>query len=540
MSSRAKRSTLRGPRGGLTALPARPPRCPPRPSPDPRRGRKASSRTCRRRRSGEGYGSCGTAACRLTQAGPAAVRPLASASSKERARRLTSSQRIVEGSCSGVFPIVRPTAERSSVHEGGKRSVRFLRVLGPGLITGASDDDPSGIGTYSQVGSQFGYGLLWTAAFTFPLMAAVQELCARIALQTGVGLGTSLRRKFPRWVVGLCIAALFVANTINVGADLGAVAAGGSMLTRGLVPRLWLLVPVAALILALQLFLTYAVIFKIFKWLTLVLFAYVITGFIVHPDLRQIVIATVVPHFEISKEFIAALVAIFGTTISPYLFFWQASSEVDEMRAAGKLTESERRRGVTRSELQAARADILVGMFFSNLVMYFIIFTTAAVLHAHGKTDIQSADQAAQALAPLAGPFAFILFAGGMIGTGLLAIPILSGSAAYAVNDFFGLKGALSGKPWYRPTFYAIIGLSTLAGLALNPFHLDPIRALFLSAITHRLLAPPLMGLIALLGSDRKIMGKRRSGRLSATLTWIATSVMALGAVTFITELLFS
>ena len=432
-------------------------------------------------------------------------------------------------------------AGRSSVQEVRRKGpLGFLQMLGPGLITGASDDDPSGIGTYSQVGSQFGYGLLWTAAFTFPLMAAVQELCARIALQTGVGLGTSLRRKFPRWVVGLCIAALFVANTINVGADLGAVAAGGSMLTRGLVPRLWLLVPVAALILAMQLFLTYATIFKIFKWLTLVLFTYVITGFIVHPDLRQIVIATVVPHFEINKEFIAALVAIFGTTISPYLFFWQASSEVDEMRAAGKLTESERRRGVTRSELQAARADILVGMFFSNLVMYFIIFTTAAVLHAHGKTDIQSADQAAQALAPLAGPFAFILFAGGMIGTGLLAIPILSGSAAYAVKDFFGLKGDLSDKPWYRPTFYAIIGLSTLAGLALNLLNIDPIRALFVAAIINGLVAAPLMILIALLGSDRKIMGKRRSGRVSTTLTWVATSVMALGAVTFIAQLLFA
>jgi NRAMP (natural resistance-associated macrophage protein)-like metal ion transporter len=433
-----------------------------------------------------------------------------------------------------------PAAGQSSIREARRKvPLGFLRMVGPGLITGASDDDPSGIGTYSQVGSQFGYGLLWTPIFTFPLMAAVQELCARIALQTGVGLGTSLRRKFPRWLVGLCIAALFVANTINLGADLGAVAAGGSMLTRGLVPRLWLLVPVAALILATQFFLTYATIFKIFKWLTLVLFAYVITGFIVHPDLRQIVIASVVPHFELNKEFIAALVAIFGTTISPYLFFWQASSEVDEMRAAGKLTEAERR-GVTRSELQAARADILVGMFFSNLVMYFIIFTTAAVLHAHGKTDIQSADQAAQALAPLAGPLAFILFAGGMIGTGMLAIPILSGSAAYAVKDFFGLKGELSDKPRYRPTFYAIIGLSTLAGLALNLLNIDPIRALFVAAIVNGLVAAPLMILIALLGSDRKIMGQRRSGRLSTTLTWVATGVMGLGAVTFIAQLLFA
>ncbi len=430
-----------------------------------------------------------------------------------------------------------PAAGRSGLQEARRKGpLGLLQVLGPGLITGASDDDPSGIGTYSQVGSQFGYGLLWTALFTFPLMAAVQELCARIALQTGVGLGTALRRKFPRWLVGLCVAAVFAANTINVGADLGAIAAGGSMLTRGLVPQVWLLVPVAVLILALQLFLTYALIFKIFKWLTLVLFAYVITGFIVHPDLSQIVIASVIPHLELNKEFIAALVAIFGTTISPYLFFWQASSEVDEMRAAGKLTEAERR-GVNRAELRAARTDILVGMFFSNLVMYFIMFTTAAVLHSHGKTDIQSADQAAQALAPLAGPFAFVLFAGGMIGTGLLAIPILTGSAGYAVKDFFGLKGALSDKPRYRPTFYAIIALSTVAGLSINLLHIDPIRALFIAAIINGLVAPPLMVLIALLGSDRVVMGRRRSGGVSVVLTWSAILVMAAGAVAFLVQL---
>src|SRR5256714_4070913 len=221
----------------------------------------------------------------------------------------------------------RPSAGRTTINEARRKGpLGLLQVLGPGLITGASDDDPSGIGTYSQVGSQFGYGLLWTALFTFPLMAAVQELCARIALQTGVGLGTALRRKFPRWLVGLCVAAVFAANTINVGADLGAIAAGGSMLTRGLVPQVWLLVPVAVLILALQLFLTYSLIFKIFKWLTLVLFAYVITGFIVHPDLSQIVIASVIPHREPNKEFIAAHLAIFGTTVSPYLFSLQALS----------------------------------------------------------------------------------------------------------------------------------------------------------------------------------------------------------------------
>ena len=430
-----------------------------------------------------------------------------------------------------------PAAGRTSLDEAKKRGLAgWLQILGPGLITGASDDDPSGIGTYSQVGSQFGYSLLWTSLFTFPLMAAVQELCARIALHTGVGLGTSLRRRFPTWVVGVCIGALFVANTINCGADIGAVAAGGSLLTRGMVRSLWLVVPVAALIVGLQLFVTYAVIFKIFKWLTLALFAYVVTGVLVHPDARQILIASVLPHVEFSKDYIAAIVAILGTTISPYLFFWQASSEVDEMRAAGKRTEAERR-GVAQSELKAARADILIGMLFSNLVMYFIIFSTAAVLHAHGKTGVQTADQAAQALAPLAGQWSFVLFALGMIGTGLLAIPILTGSAAYAVREFFGWKGALSDRPLFRPTFYGIMVLSTAAGVGLNLIGLDPIRALFVTAIINGLVAPPLLVLIVLLGSDRRVMGDRTSGRVSKLLTWATAAAMSVAAIALLATL---
>src|SRR5438067_2508930 len=302
---------------------------------------------------------------------------------------------------------------------------RVLSLLGPGLITGASDDDPSGIGTYSQVGSQFGFGLLWTAPFTFPLMAAIQELCARIALQTGVGLGVSLRRKFPSWIVGACVLLLFVANTVNVGADLGAVAAGGQLLTGGWLREAWLVVPVGLLVIGLQFFVPYVLIFRLFKWLTVALFAYVVTAFVVHPPLAAVAFATFVPHLELKRDFITAVVAVLGTTISPYLFFWQASSEVDEMRAAGLRTEAERR-GVRLQELRAAQADILVGMLFSNLVMYFIILVSGAVLHAHGKADIQTAAQAAQALAPVAGPFASALFAVGLIGTGLLAIPILS------------------------------------------------------------------------------------------------------------------
>ncbi len=423
-----------------------------------------------------------------------------------------------------------PAAGRTTIDEAKRKGpVGFLQILGPGLVTGASDDDPSGIGTYSQVGSQFGYGLLWTALFTFPLMSAVQELCSRIALQTGVGLGVSLRRKFPTWLVGLAILGLLAANTFNVGADLGAVAAGGQLLSRGAVPALWLVVPVAVLIIGMQFFVSYATIFKIFKWLTLALFAYVITAFFAHPPLLQVLKSTIIPHFEFSKDFLMALVAVLGTTLSPYLFFWQASSEVDELTAAGATSEAGRQ-GLKKSELKAARADILIGMAFSNVVMYFIILTSAAVLHAHGKTDVQTADQAAAALAPLAGPFAFIVFSVGLIGAGLLAIPILSGSACYAAKEFLGLRGNLASKPKYRPTFYAMLALATIVGVVLNFVHLDPIRALFISAVINGVMAPPLLLLIVLLGADPAVMKQFVSGKLSLALTGIATAFMALAA----------
>ena len=431
-----------------------------------------------------------------------------------------------------------PPAGRSSIDEAKRKGpVGWLQLLGPGLITGASDDDPSGIGTYAQVGSQFGYGLLWTALFTFPLMAAVQEMCGRIALQTGVGLGVSLRRKFPTWLVGAAVLGLVVANTINLGADLGAVAAGGALLSRGAVKALWLVVPIALLILSMQVFATYGLIFRVFKWLTIVLFAYVIAGFLAHPQLVEVLKGTFVPHIELSKGFAMALVAVLGTTISPYLFFWQASSEVDEMKAAG-LHGEKARRGVTRSELRAARVDILIGMGFSNLIMYFIILTSAAVLHAHGKTDIQSAEQAASALAPLAGQFAFVLFAGGLIGTGLLAIPILSGSATYALKEFIGFKGTLAYRPRYRLTFYIILGLATAAGAAMSFLHIDPIRALFITAVINGVVAPPLLVLIVLLGSDRHYMKNMASGRLSRVLCWVTTAAMAAAALAMFASLL--
>ena len=443
------------------------------------------------------------------------------------------------GNRSGLAAGGSPAAGRTSVEEGKRKGLfGFLQLLGPGLITGASDDDPSGIGTYSQVGSQFGYGLLWLALFTFPLMSAVQELCARIALQTGVGLGASLRRKFPRWLVATAILGLLAANTFNVGADLGAVAAAGSLLSRGAVKALWLVVPVALLIIAMQVFATYATIFKIFKWLTLALFAYVVTAFFAHPQLMDVLRATFVPHIEFSKDFIMALVAVLGTTISPYLFFWQASSEVDELAAAGATNPQAGRRGLRLSELRAARTDVLIGMAFSNLVMYFIILTSAAVLHAHGRTSVQTADQAAAALAPLAGPFAFVVFSVGLIGAGLLAVPILTGSATYAIKEFLGLPGSLASKPQQRPTFYLILTLATVAGVVMNFMQLDPIRALFISAIINGVVAPPLLLLIVLLGRDRTVMKRYVSGTLSLVLTGIATVFMGVAAITMLGSML--
>jgi NRAMP (natural resistance-associated macrophage protein)-like metal ion transporter len=447
---------------------------------------------------------------------------------------------VKDKTTNGVAASGAPAAGRTTLQEVRRKGVTgILQLLGPGLITGASDDDPSGIGTYSQVGSQFGYSLLWMSLFTYPLMSAVQELCSRIALQTGVGLGVSLRRKFPTWLVGIAIAGLLVANTVNLGADLGAVAAGGSLLSRGAIKGLWLVVPVAVLIIGMQLFATYATIFKIFKWLTLALFAYVITAFFAHPQLVEVVRSTFIPHLELSNDFIMALVAVLGTTISPYLFFWQASSEVDELVAAGDVQpEKGRRGGVRRAELHAARIDILIGMAFSNVVMYFIMLTSAAVLHAHGKTGIQTAEQAAAALAPLAGPFAFIVFAVGMIGAGLLAIPILAGSASYALKEFIGLRGNLASKPKYRPTFYIMLTAATIAGVLMNLTHIDAIRALFLSAVINGVVAPPLLALIVLLGRDRKVMKGQISGRLSISLTAIATITMSLAAVAMLVSLI--
>ena len=438
-------------------------------------------------------------------------------------------KRLVKGEAATGAPAAGHSAPAAARHS----PFGVLHLLGPGLITGASDDDPSGVATYSQVGSQFGYGLLWTALFTFPLMAAVQELCARTALQTGEGLGTSLRRKFPTWIVAVAVAMLCIANTINLGADLGAVAAGGALLSGGHVPATLLLVPIAGLLLALQLFTTYSFIFRVFKYLTLVLFAYVVALFLSHPNTMSVLAATVTPHVSLDAGFIAALVAVLGTTISPYLFFWQASSEVDEMKASGQKT-VEQRRGVTNRELRAARTDVLIGMGFSQLIMYCIIAVSSAALHAHGVHNVSTAAQAASALRPVAGPFAAIVFAIGLIGTGLLAIPILSASSAYAVKELAGFHGSLAVRPRYRPTFYAIIVVGTLIGLSFNFLGVNPIAMLFITAVINGVICAPLLTLIVLLGADRRLMRSRSSGRLSLGLTWAAVAATGAGALALV------
>ena len=429
-------------------------------------------------------------------------------------------------------PADSPTPGRTIVPETKRRGISgFVHLLGPGLITGASDDDPSGIGTYSQVGSQFGYGLLWLALFTFPLMSAVQELCARIALQTGVGLGASLRRKFPRWLVGIAILGLLAANTFNVGADLGAVAAAGSLLSRGALHALWLVVPVALLIIGMQVFATYATIFKIFKWLTLALFAYVVTAFFAHPPLLEVVRATVVPHVEFSKDFVVALVAVLGTTISPYLFFWQASSEVDELAQADAANPERGRRGLRLSELRAARTDVVIGMAFSNLVMYFIILTAAATLHAHGKTTISTARDAAEALRPLAGDGAYWLFSLGLIGAGMLGVPVLAGSCAYAIAEAADWVASLDVHPPLAHGFYAVIAIAMALGLGLDYAGLNAVKMLFWAAVANGVLAPPLIVVLVLATSNVKIMGNSVNPPVLRWLGWLTAALMALAAI---------
>lgn len=401
-------------------------------------------------------------------------------------------------------------------------------VLGPGLITGASDDDPSGIGTYTQAGAAFGFATLWTAPVTLPMMAAVQFICAKIGMVSGMGLGGVLRKYYPRWVLYGAISLLVIANTINAGADIGAIAAAINLLVP--IPALALVVPITAGIVTLQIFGSYALISKIFKWLTLTLFGYIVAAFLAQPNWAQVLKATFVPTIHFDHQYLMTLVAILGTTISPYLFFWQASQEVEEELNMGRSTLAERE-GATDTELKIAEIDVDVGMLFASAVFYFVILASAATLHAAGKTEIQTATEAAEALRPLAGRGATLLFALGLIGCGFLAVPVLTGASAYAIGEAFGWQCGLDEKLRTAPRFYAVIIVSTIVGMLINFLKIAPVTALFWTAVINGVLAPPLLVIIMLVSNNPRIMGQRTNGKLTNVIGWSTAALMSIAAL---------
>jgi NRAMP (natural resistance-associated macrophage protein)-like metal ion transporter len=408
-------------------------------------------------------------------------------------------------------------------------SLGLLRRLGPGLITGAADDDPSGIATYSQVGAQFGYGLAWTMLFSLPLMIAIQEISGRIGCVTGRGIASNLRRHYSPWLVRT-IVVLLVANTINLGADLGAMGAALRLLLGG-DQRVYTLLFGAICVLA-EIFIAYTTYARTLKWLTLALFTYVAVVFSVHLPWRQALFATFVPHLTLTHSAAMALVAVLGTTISPYLFFWQSSLEVQNRSpdgaAVGCLSHAQ-----AAPQFRRIRMDTAVGMGFSNLIAIFIIYATAATLHVHGVTTIQTSSQAAEALQPIAGQFTFAIFAAGIIGTGLLAVPVLAGSSAYALAETFHWKEGLDKKLDKAKWFYGAIAFSTLIGAALNFTQLDPVKALYWSAVVNGVLAAPVMAVVLLIAANRKIMQGLTLERPLLLMGCLATLVMFAASIGF-------
>jgi NRAMP (natural resistance-associated macrophage protein)-like metal ion transporter len=409
------------------------------------------------------------------------------------------------------------------------RLAEFLKVLGPGLITGASDDDPSGIGTYAVAGASLGYAMLWTAPWSFPLMTAVQFICAKVGMVSGRGLAGVLRASYPRWLLYPAVVLLVVANTINAGADIGAIAAGINLLIPNL-PIGGLIVPIALLVLGLQVWGSYRLIARIFKWLTLALLAYVAAGLFAQPDIGEVVRATLVPRISLDPGTLTTLVAILGTTISPYLFFWQSSQEVEEEVEMGR-TRLWQRLGATDDELKYRAWDVNTGMFFAIVVMYFIMLATGATLNKAGQTDINSAADAAVALKPLAGEGAYLLLALGLVGTGFLAVPILTGSAAYAVSEAFGWRYGLNENPGQAKQFYAVIVVATLVGMLINFIGVNPIEALFWTAVINGFMAPPLLVLIMIIANNRAIMGRCVNGVWTNVLGGAATLAMFAAAI---------
>ncbi|MDP8997829.1 MAG: divalent metal cation transporter [Pseudomonadota bacterium] len=406
---------------------------------------------------------------------------------------------------------------------------KLLDILGPGLITGASDDDPSGIATYSQAGAQFGYSLGWVMLFSWPLMCAIQEISARIGRVTGRGIAGNLKKHYAASLLYSIVGLLVIANTINIGADLGAMAAALKLLIGG--PHWLYVLGFAVLTILLEIFVRYSRYVSVLKWLTLSLFTYVAVAFSVSVPWSTVGYNLIVPNISLKTDYLTVVVAILGTTISPYLFFWQAEEEVEEVKEGDGVQPLIRAPQQAKSEFSRIRLDTYVGMALSNLVALFIIITTAATLHEHGVTDIQTSEQAAEALRPIAGQFVFLIFGIGIIGTGLLALPVLAGSSAYAIGEAFGWPVGLARKLNRAKSFYAVLAGATLVGALMNYTPIDPVKALFWSAVINGVVAVPVMATMMLLSSNRKVMGAFLLPSLLKIFGWLATFVMAIAAI---------
>jgi len=431
-----------------------------------------------------------------------------------------------------ALPVAPLVARQLTPRSARKRGL--LARLGPGLITGASDDDPSGIATYSQAGAQFGYGMTWVMLFSFPLMAAIQEVCARIGRVTGEGIAGNIRRHYPPWLLRLIVFLLLAANTLNLGADLGAMGEALRLLIGG--PARLYVVAFAAGCVLLEIFSRYERYVRILKWTTLSLLAYVATALVVDVPWRQVVHDIFVPSFTWQKDYVVTIVAVLGTTITPYCFFWQSSQEAEDERvdpAAHSLLDAPEE---ADGEIGRIRLDTYLGMGLSNLISLFIIVTTAATLHVHGITDIQTSAQAAEALRPIAGVFTFAIFAAGIIGIGLLAVPVLAGSAAYALGEALGWTTGLSRQPLDAKAFYGAIGVATIVGILINFVDIDPIKALFWAAVLNGVVAAPLMVVIMIMAMRKRVMGAFTLPRPLWVMGWLSTAAMAVAvAIMFAT-----
>ncbi len=414
---------------------------------------------------------------------------------------------------------------------------RLRDIVGPGLITGASDDDPSGIATYSQAGAQFGYSLGWTLLLTYPLMCAIQQISADIGRVSGLGLAGNLRRQFPAWSLHGIVVLLVIANVINIGADLGAMGAALKLLIDG--PPIVYVGLFAVVSVLLEVFVQYSRYVTILKWLTVSLFAYVATAFVVHVPWGTVAVNLIYPHILWNNDYITTVVAVFGTTISPYLFFWQAGQEVEQADEDPHAKPLKIAPDQAPFELERIRLDTYVGMAFSNLVALFIVVTTAATLNASGHTDIQTSSQAAEALRPLAGRFAFTLFSLGIIGTGILALPVLAGSAAYALGETFHWPVGLARTPHGAKAFYGAIAVATAIGALMNMVDIDPVKALFWSAVVNGVVAVPVMIMIMLLAGRESVMGHFTIRSTLKFFGWMATAAMLTATVSMFVTMFF-